>query len=167
MSQFINQREMQQIHAFNIRVYGLFININREILLADEYRFGMYMTKFPGGGLKPGEGTIDCLKREAVEEFGQEINVIRHFYTTDFYQKSKFHTDQQLISIYYLAGFSGPEKFRVTSKPFDFKEKTTEMVSFRYKKIEDINENELSFPIDKYVLNLLQKNQSTDYTSRY
>ena len=138
MSQFIKQCKMQQIHAFNIRVYGLFININREILLADEYRFGMYMTKFPGGGLKPGEGTIDCLKREAVEEFGQEINVIRHFYTTDFYQKSKFHTDQQLISIYYLAGFSGPEKFRVTSKPFDFKEKTTEMVSFRYKKIEDI-----------------------------
>jgi len=167
MSQSINQLKMQQIHTFNIRVYGLFINKNREILLADEYRFGMYMTKFPGGGLKPGEGTIDCLKREAVEEFGQEINVIRHFYTTDFYQKSKFHTNQQLISIYYLAGFPGPEKFRITSKPFDFKDNTTEMVSFRYKKIENINEDELSFPIDKYVLNLLQENQSTEYTSRY
>jgi len=41
------------------------------------------------------------------------------------------------------------------------------MVSFRYKKIENINEDELSFPIDKYVLNLLQENQSTEYTSRY
>ena len=132
------------ITQFNIRVYGLFINEKHEILLADEERFDMKMTKFPGGGLQFGEGTIDCLKREAMEEFGQEIEVIRHFYTTDFYQKSKFHTDHQLISIYYMAHFKEAEK---------------EILSFRYRKINDLQEEELSFPIDRHVIRMLKSGQ--------
>jgi 8-oxo-dGTP pyrophosphatase MutT (NUDIX family) len=48
---------------FNIRVYGLVIRQGK-VLLTDEIRFGIPMTKFPGGGLKPGEGTVDCLRRE-------------------------------------------------------------------------------------------------------
>ena len=53
---------------FNIRVYGILINDNKQVLVADEYiRGGMY-TKFPGGGLEFGEGTRDCLKRELKEE---------------------------------------------------------------------------------------------------
>ncbi len=147
---------METKSLFNIRVYGLFINERQEILLADEERFGMSMTKFPGGGLRFGEGTIDCLKREALEEFGQEIEIIRHYYTTDFYQKALFHENQQLISIYYLAKFIQSEKFRIAQEPFDFKPGQEEILSFRYRKIEDITEEELSFPVDKYVLGLLK-----------
>jgi len=44
------------------------------------------MTKFPGGGLQFGEGTIDCIKREFREELGCEIGVLKHFYTTDYFQ---------------------------------------------------------------------------------
>ena len=29
-----------------------------------------------------GEGTVDCLKREMLEECNQEIEDIQHFYTT-------------------------------------------------------------------------------------
>ncbi len=148
---------MQEIDSFNIRVYGLFINDKQEILLADEKRFGIRMTKFPGGGLQPGEGTVECLLREAKEEFGQEIEVIRHFYTTDFFQKALFHENQQLISIYYFARFIEPEKFRLSSNPFDFDKQGGEIVSFRYKKMEAIPEEELSFPIDKKVLRLLKQ----------
>ena len=148
---------MSDINQFNIRVYGLIINEKQEILLADEERFGMQMTKFPGGGLQFGEGTVDCLKREALEEFGQEIEVIRHFYTTDFYQKSFFHDNHQLISIYYMAKFSEPEKFRIAQKSFDFEPGLKEIVSFRYKKINELNEEELSFPIERHVLGLLKK----------
>ena len=147
---------MSSINQFNIRVYGLFINEKQEILLADEERFGMRMTKFPGGGLQFGEGTIDCMKREALEEFGQEIEVIRHFYTTDFYQKSFFHENHQLIAIYYLATFTEPEKFRIAQKPFDFEPGLKEIVSFRYSKIEELTEEELSFPVDRFVLGLLK-----------
>ena len=148
---------MKKIYSFNIRVYGLFINENNEILLADELRFGMHMTKFPGGGLKPGEGTIECLKREAKEEFAQEIKVLKHYYTTDFFQKALFHENQQLISVYYLASFPEKEKFRITSIPFDFDTNDNEILSFRYKPISAIPEEELSFPIDKYVLKMLKQ----------
>jgi 8-oxo-dGTP diphosphatase len=144
------------IDQFNIRVYGLFINEKKEILLADEERFGMRMTKFPGGGLQFGEGTIDCLKREALEEFGQEIEVISHFYTTDFFQKSWFQDDQQLISIYYRARFIALEKFRLSSIPYDFEGKKEEMISFRYKKLSEITEAELIFPVDQHVLGILK-----------
>jgi 8-oxo-dGTP diphosphatase len=149
---------MHPISYFNIRVYGLFINEKQEILLSDEERFGMRMTKFPGGGLQFGEGTIDCLKRESLEEFGQEIEVIDHYYTTDFFQKSQFHDDHQLISIYYRARFTKQEQFRISTVPFDFREKREEILSFRYRKISEISEAELSFPIDRYVLQLLREN---------
>jgi len=146
----------EKLNQFNIRVYGLFINERLEILLADEERFGMRMTKFPGGGLHFGEGTIDCLKREALEELGQEIEVIRHFYTTDFYQKARFHENQQLISIYYLAKFIQSERFRIAQKPFDFKPGQEEILSFRYRKIQEISEEELSFPVDRHVLQMMK-----------
>jgi 8-oxo-dGTP diphosphatase len=147
------------IKAFNIRVYGLFINKKTEILLADEERFNMRMTKFPGGGVQFGEGTIDCLKREALEELGQEIEIIRHFYTTDFFQRSAFNEEHQLISIYYLARFTGKEKFKVSEKMFDFTGLKKEIISFRYKPIEDMREEDLSFPADKVVLGLLRKGE--------
>jgi 8-oxo-dGTP diphosphatase len=144
------------IDKFNIRVYGLFINRNQEILLADEVRFGMQMTKFPGGGLKYGEGTIDCMKREALEEFGQEIEIISHFYTTDFFQQAMFFEDQQLISVYYHTRFLKSEKFRISKTPYDFEVHKDEIISFRYKKISEISDHELSFPIDRHVLAMLQ-----------
>jgi 8-oxo-dGTP diphosphatase len=144
--------------SFNIRVYGLFINSKDEILLSDEERFGIRMTKFPGGGLQYGEGTIDCLKREAIEEFGQEIVVLDHFYTTDFFQASYFQQNTQIISIYYLARFVATEKFRISAISYDFTEKKEETLSFRYKKLVDLLPDELSFPIDKLVLTLLKKN---------
>ncbi|MDO8952586.1 MAG: NUDIX domain-containing protein, partial [Draconibacterium sp.] len=77
--------------SFVIRVYGVIVNERREVLMTDEYQLGMKMTKFPGGGLEFGEGTIDGLKREFKEECnGQEIKNINHFYTTDFFQKALF-----------------------------------------------------------------------------
>jgi 8-oxo-dGTP diphosphatase len=151
---------MQTINQFNIRVYGLFINEKQEILLSDEERFGMRMTKFPGGGLRFDEGTIDCLKREALEEFGQEIEVISHFYTTDFFQKALFYDDQQLISIYYMARFIEPKRFRISATPFDFSSTEGEILSFRYKAILEIADDELSFPVDRHVLGLLKTNRN-------
>lgn len=151
---------MKKISSFNVRVYGLFINRKNEILLADEERFGMRMTKFPGGGLQFGEGTIDCLKREAREELGQEIEIVRHFYTTDFFQPSAFNDSHQLISIYYLCKFYGKEEFRLPDIPFDFIDNEKELISFRYKLINEITDEHLSFPIDRYVMHLLQREES-------
>ena len=141
---------------FNIRVYGIFINEQDEVLLTDEFQLDTRMIKFPGGGLKFGEGTIDCLIREMREECQQEIEDIRHFYTTDFYQKALYFEDHQLISIYYTAKMKGPLNFKISDRPFDFAEMKNGNQSFRWVKINELDKEQLTFPIDKHVASLLK-----------
>ena len=145
------------IAGFNIRIYGVYIN-KGQLLLTDEFRLGMPMTKFPGGGLIPGEGTIDCLKREFMEEMGQEIEILRHYYTTDFFQPS-YHLNPplQLISIYYRIDFVGPFNFTVKEKPFDYGRELDGAQSFRFLPLEMLNEKDLSFPVDKRVALMLKQ----------
>ncbi|RZK13557.1 MAG: NUDIX hydrolase, partial [Flavobacterium sp.] len=49
---------------FNVRVYGVLINHDNQVLISDEQSGGRTFSKFPGGGLELGEGLIDALKRE-------------------------------------------------------------------------------------------------------
>ena len=144
------------IKQFNIRVYGLIINERRQILLTDEYVFDQQMTKFPGGGLHFGEGPVDCIKREAIEEFDQEVEIIEHFYTTHFFQQALFYPDSQLISIYYRVRFTEPVRFKISEKPFDFPAMINGSQSFRWANLSTLQEEEISFPIDRYVLGLLK-----------
>ena len=105
---------------FNLRVYGILINENREVLVSDELIRGMKITKFCGGGLEFGEGTLDCLRREFVEEMNLKIEVEKHLYTTDFYQQSAFNPEHQIISIYYLVKPLEHIGVPLRSRPFDF-----------------------------------------------
>jgi ADP-ribose pyrophosphatase YjhB (NUDIX family) len=142
---------------FTIRVYALIVNDQKEVLVIDEFQLGMKMTKFPGGGMNFGEGTIDCLRRELLEECDQEIEGIEHFYTTDFYQKALFWEDHQLISIYYLARIKGPIKLSISEFPFDFPEMRNGSQSFRLISAEKLIPDEFTFPIDKHVALLLKQ----------
>ncbi len=141
---------------FSVRVYALIQNSHNQVLVTDEFQLGLKMTKFPGGGMQFGEGTIDCLKRELMEECNQEIDDIRHFYTTDFYQKALFWDDHQLISIYYLAKLKGPVKFKISEKPFDFPDGVNGSQSFRWVFVDEIIPEDFTFPIDKHVAHLLK-----------
>ena len=127
-----------------------------QVLIPDEFQLGMKMTKFPGGGLNFGEGTIDCLNREMLEECNQEIEVIQHFYTTDFYQKALFWDDRQLLSIYYLARLKNPVMFKVSEKSFEFPDLVNGNQSFRWASVSQINPDDFTFPIDKHVAHLLK-----------
>jgi len=149
--------ELPEIKKFNIRVYGILINENNGILLSDEIFKGVMMTKFPGGGMDPGEGPEECLLREGQEEFGQEIVIIDHFYTTHFFQRSLFYPDQQVISIYYLIKFRGPAKIKISEKPFDFKGEADGTFSFRWAQLEKLSEDDITLPVDKYVVTLLKE----------
>ena len=115
------------------------------------------MTKFPGGGLKPGEGTVDCLRREMREEMGVEISNVSHFYTTDFFQIARFtEPPQQLLNIYYTCTLEGIPDVVLTSQPFDFEKKQEGAQVFRWEKIDMLACEDLTLPIDKVVLKKLQ-----------
>ena len=150
-------KDLTEIKHFIIRVYGLILNEKQEILISDEYNFDRYMTKFPGGGLKFGEGPEDCIKREAREEFDQDVIIISHFYTTGFFQKARFYNKHQLLSIYYKLKFIEKPGFNISENKFDFNEKKNGNQSFRWVKIKDLKEKDFSFPIDRFVLKLLKK----------
>ena len=147
---------------FNIRVYGILINEAKEILVSDEFIRGKYYTKFPGGGLEPGEGTRDCLKREFLEEMNLKVEVKNHLYTTDYYQQSAFNPAHQIISIYYFVDALEPITAPLRTKEFDFDEremaiylKENEIETFRFIQMNTFSSENVSLPIDKIVANLL------------
>ncbi|MNK22082.1 RNA pyrophosphohydrolase [compost metagenome] len=139
---------------FNVRVYGLLINDEQEVLLSDELAVERYFTKFPGGGVEFGEGLIDALKREFVEECNAQIDVISHFYTTDFYEKSSFN-DSQVLSVYYLVKPIEPLQLNFKSESFDFDEGMEQC--FRWKKIAELTEDDVTFKTDKITVKLLKE----------
>lgn len=147
---------MLKKYPFNVRVYGLLINENNQLLISDEQEYGMRFSKFPGGGLEYGEGLIDGLKREFMEECYFEIKIINHFYTTDFYLKSAFD-DTQIISVYYLVKNIEPINLPVKTAPFDFDGLSEDGIlqSFRWLNLNQLNTNDVTFPADQKAVELL------------
>ena len=151
------------ITTFKIRVYGILINEEKQILLSDEFIRGAYITKFPGGGLEFGEGTRACLAREFMEEMNLKVKVTEHIYTTDFYQQSAFNAAHQIISVYYFVEALELITAALRSKPFDFDaaqlkmyEETGETETFRFINWNDLSDEDVTLPIDKIVVNLLK-----------
>ncbi|RZL41936.1 MAG: NUDIX domain-containing protein [Pedobacter sp.] len=141
---------------FNVRVYGLLINQHDEVLISDEQEYGFRFSKFPGGGLEFGEGLIDGLKREFIEECDAVIEVLSHFYTTDFFEKSSFN-DSQVISVYYLVKEKAPLKLAFKEKIYDFDAEGEILQSFRWVKIKDLSIEDITFRTDKTVAELLKQ----------
>ncbi|QQR87153.1 MAG: NUDIX domain-containing protein [Flavobacteriales bacterium] len=140
---------------FTIRVYGLLLH-NDRVLVADEIIKGQRITKFPGGGLEYGEGTKDCLIREVREEIGVEAFDVRHFYTTDFFQRSTFHAEEiQVLSLYYTFRVHVPDALPVIDRPFAFAEEKEGAEAFRWLDLATSTTEAVHLPIDKVVLEML------------
>ena len=149
---------------FNLRVYGVLLGPNDEVLVSDELIRGGYYTKFPGGGLEFGEGTRECLKREFKEEMDLAVEVGDHLYTTDFFQMSAFNPDHQIISIYYWVTALEPIKAPLRQKPFDFDEREMRMYkerreteTFRFISRSEFSEESVTLPIDKVVAGIVAR----------
>lgn len=144
------------MYQFNVRVYGLLFNEDNHILISDEEEYGFQFSKFPGGGLEYGEGLIDALKREFIEECQTEIEVLEHFYTTDFFIKSVFN-ESQVISVYYLVKPISNIKLDFREKAFDFQSEGDTLQAFRWKCVHELIKDDLTFPTDQKVLELLKE----------
>jgi ADP-ribose pyrophosphatase YjhB (NUDIX family) len=129
---------------FVVRVYGILINKNSEVLLTHEKEGGIEFTKFPGGGLEFGEGLRECLVREFLEETQQKVEVKEHFYTTDFFIESAFNPGLQLISVYY----------KVLCENFILPEDANN-IHFFWKPLKELNGEVVTFPVDRIVEKLL------------
>jgi len=141
------------LSKFNLRVYALLINEKQEILLSDEYRFGKFFTKFPGGGVEHGEGIQEALFRELQEELHLEISGADFFYFNEFHQASAFD-QSNLVAFYYIVNI---QKAAVQLQEEGYNipfEKEQELQ--RWKAIHELQKDELTFPIDQKVLEKLK-----------
>ena len=141
---------------FNVRAYGLLVNEANQILISDEKEYGRLFTKFPGGGLEYGEGLTDCLKREFLEECNVGVEVLSHYYTTDFFVKSAFG-DAQIISVYYKIKAVSNLDICIKTIPFDFDGEGEVLQAFRWVSLADIKPEDMTFPIDQHVVKLLKE----------
>lgn len=142
--------------TFTIRVYGLLLHEGR-VLLSDEWIKGQRITKFPGGGLEFGEGLKDALVREVREEIGLAAHDVAHFYTTDFFQQSTFHsTPMQVVSVYYTFRVADPAAIPVVSVPFGGLTGPQDQEVFRWLPLAEAVEEDLTLPIDRHVWRMLR-----------
>lgn len=148
---------MKEINRFTVRVYGLLLNNHNEVLLSKERIGDFAFTKFPGGGLELGEGIRDCLVREFKEEANIDVEILDHFYTTDFFVQSAFRSTDQLISIYYrVKSLSDTNSIRLDE--FDIENNgRTEQQQFVWVPLHQLHKDMLTFPIDKVVVEMLRK----------
>lgn len=136
------------------RVYGIVINERNEVLISDEYRFGRYFRKFPGGGIELGEGIIDGLKREFQEELGSEVKSYEFLFFNDYFQKSSFDTQTQVTCFYYLVECTNTNKLGLESYKVPL---TRDGEQQQWISLHQLEPNALTFPIDQDALRVFKK----------
>jgi len=153
-------------YPFNVRAYGLVLH-NHQVLVTDEFRMGQARTKFPGGGLEFGEGLNDCIRREIMEELGFEVLSVKHFYTTDFFVASAFDSTAQVISVYFLVTLSEENLACIpVSAKFAWENPGTDGEQlFRWLSINQALSEDMTFPIDQHVAQLLASNPDLSNTA--
>jgi 8-oxo-dGTP diphosphatase len=144
------------MNRFNVRVYGILIK-DGCLLVTDEIRYDIKMTKLPGGGLEYGEGIEEGLKREWMEELEAEVEVGSVVYVNPFLQVSIFRDTDQVICMYFLIKNMSELKGKFTEKVWDFEDKPGDQQLFRWIPVEELSEDTFTFPIDKAMVKELVK----------
>jgi 8-oxo-dGTP diphosphatase len=144
----MSSNDNEQISQYSLRVYGILLDSKKRVLLSKEWHMGRFFFKFPGGGLEPGESTLDCLKREFREELSIDIHVHQLLHISDRLFPSWFHPNTQVIAIYYSVS-------PVSDKDFSFPLPEMETpgqdgpFSFFWKEANSLTEEDLSLPTDQ------------------
>ena len=141
------------MNPFTQRTYGILINKKQEVLISDEFRFGRYFRKFPGGGVEKGEGILDALKREFKEELSLEIDSHEFLFFNDYFQQSSFDPNIQVTCFYYLVKCSGAQDLKLESYEIPLTEDGEKQ---QWIPINELNIETLTFPIDRDALSTLK-----------
>ena len=101
---------------FNVRVYMILTRVHPsektlQVLVSYERLPMGGVMKFPGGGLEWGEGTSACLRREALEELGQPIEVGEWTHVSRRAHISSFDANQQVVAVHVEASLEGDVAF--------------------------------------------------------
>ena len=136
------------------RVYGILINDRQEVLISDEFRFGTYFRKFPGGGIEKNEGIIDALKREFQEELNTSILSYDFLFFNDYFQQSSFDSEVQVTSFYYIVSCTEIDKLGLTQYDLPL---TMDGEYQKWISLATLKDSDLSFPIDQHALQCLKK----------
>lgn len=141
--------------SFTIRVYGLLI-YNNQLMLSRENIQGDIYTKFPGGGLEFGEGILDCLHREFREEVDISISNAKHFYTSEQYLESAFHSPpKQVICVYYLVETMEIEKIKTMDpEQTEALQKDKDQLLY-WCPLDKLKGQKIELPLDKLVIEKL------------
>ena len=131
---------------FNVRVYGLLVEQNQILIIREPFA-GTIIDKFPGGGLEYGEGLIDCLKREFLEELNLDIEVLEHFYTQDYFLQSRFDANEQILMIYYKVRAKNIDQLKVLDQ---------DIQKLIWIDLDQLSADDLSLETDQLVVKMLK-----------
>ena len=139
-----------EISNFNVKVYALITDTKCNVLITEETYKAQRLIKFPGGGVKTGEGLKDALFRELDEELGIMPISYDLFYVNPDLIQSAFNQKEQLIAFYFSVSFDENS----IDKPL--KPKDSNVLALKWIKKSELNENDFTFPLDKRVSQLLK-----------
>jgi ADP-ribose pyrophosphatase YjhB (NUDIX family) len=87
--------------SFRIGAYGFLREQDRLLVTRTRTVLGT-VTNFPGGALELGEGALDALRREFIEETGIEVRPLRLAYASEAFHQSEAYPENQLVKIYWF-----------------------------------------------------------------
>ncbi|MXV39179.1 NUDIX domain-containing protein [Flavobacteriaceae bacterium Ap0902] len=136
---------MEEINRFNVRVYALWIHDGKLLILKEPY-VDEILYKFPGGGVEYGEGLIEALQRELKEELNLELQKAEHFYTQETFVRSKFRSNEQILTIYYTIQVKNPLEIEI---------RETRIEKLIWKPLDKLTVEDVNLPVDKIVMQKL------------
>ena len=93
---------------FRVGAYGLLVEDGRILITKTRTRTGVLLN-FPGGAVELGEGALEALRREFVEETGLSVRATHLAHASEAFFQSRDYPENQLIKLYWVVERDGGE----------------------------------------------------------
>ncbi len=99
---------MKRPETFRVGAYGVLIEEGKVLVTHTRTRSGL-IWNLPGGALEVGEGALDALKREFIEETGLQVEASGLAHASERFHQSKDYPENQLVKLYWFVKRTGGE----------------------------------------------------------